>query len=87
MAFFQTSWGVGVPNSAIFNGFQIGLSLARFSRAFGISGGGGGGVNPPLVRHCLVRIASLLAEAGLQAESNLGNVQVRSGKEGQDLEL
>ena len=35
--------GVGVLNSAIFNSFQIRLSLARFWRAFGISGGGGWG--------------------------------------------
>jgi len=38
---FQTSWGVGLLNSIIFNSFQIGLSLARFLRAFGFSGGGG----------------------------------------------
>ena len=43
--FFRTSLGVGVLNSAIFlTVFTIGLSLARFWRAFGISGGG---VEPP----------------------------------------
>jgi hypothetical protein len=46
LPFFRTSWDVGVLNSAIFNSFQIGLSLARFWRAFGISEGGGGGVEP-----------------------------------------
>jgi len=30
----------GVLNSAIFNSFQIGLSLARFWKVFRISGGG-----------------------------------------------
>jgi len=50
---FWTSWGVGVLNSAIFNSFQIGLSLTRFWRAFGISEGW---VNPPpSVCHCLLR--------------------------------
>ena len=40
--FFRTSWCVGVLNSAIFlTVFTIGLSLARFWRAFRISGGGG----------------------------------------------
>ena len=41
LTFFRTSWGAGVLNSAIFTAFTIGLSLARFWRAFGISGGGG----------------------------------------------
>jgi len=39
LPFIRISWGVGVRNSAIFNSFQIGLSLARFWRAFGISSG------------------------------------------------
>ena len=39
--FFRTSWGVGALNSAILTVFTIGLSLARFWRAFGISEGGG----------------------------------------------
>jgi len=38
LRFFRTSWGVGVLNSAVFNSFTIGLSLARFWRAFGIWG-------------------------------------------------
>jgi len=37
--FFIISWGVGVLNSAIFNTFQVGLSLAR-------NVGGGGGFEP-----------------------------------------
>jgi len=41
LPFCRTSWGVGFLNLAIFNSFQIGLSLARFWGAFGISGGGG----------------------------------------------
>jgi len=45
LPFFRKSWGVGVLNSAIFNSFQIGLSLARFWRAFEIPGGRG--LNPP----------------------------------------
>ena len=45
MPFFRTSWCVGFLNSAIFlTVFTIGLSLARFWGAFGISGGG---VEPP----------------------------------------
>ena len=44
LPFFRTTWGVGVLNSAIFDNFQIGLILARFWRAFRISGWG---VNPP----------------------------------------
>ena len=47
LPFFQTSWSVGVLNSAIFNNFQFGLSLVRFWRAFGISGGGGFETPPP----------------------------------------
>jgi len=39
LPFFRTSWGVGALNSAIQTVFTIGLSLARFWRAFGISGG------------------------------------------------
>ena len=46
LRFFRTSWGVGVLNSAIFTSFTIGLSVTRFWRAFGISGGGVG-VQPP----------------------------------------
>ena len=53
--FFQTSWGVGVLNSAIFffNSFTVGLSLARFWRAIGISGGECLNPHPPHppVRH------------------------------------
>ena len=41
LPFFRTSWGVGILNSAIFNSFHIGVSLARFWRAIRISGGGG----------------------------------------------
>ena len=53
LPFFRTSRGVGVLNSAFFlTVFTTGLSLARFWRAFGISGGGGGLEHPPLVRHC-----------------------------------
>jgi len=40
---FRTSWGVDVLNSAIFNIFLFGLVWAGFWRAFGFSGGGGGG--------------------------------------------
>ena len=47
LPFFRTSWGVGVLNSAIFNGFQIGLSLARFWKSFGISEGGFESPKPP----------------------------------------
>ena len=44
LSYFRTSWGVGVLNSAILTVLTIGLSLARFWRAFGILGGG---LNPP----------------------------------------
>jgi len=47
---FQTSWSVGILNSAILTVFTIGLCLARFWRAFGISRGGVW--KPPSVRHC-----------------------------------
>jgi len=40
LPFFRASWGVGVLNSEFFLTVStIGLSLARFWRAFGISGG------------------------------------------------
>jgi len=51
LPFFRTSWGVGVLNSAIFNSLTIGLSLARFWRAFGILGGGGLNPNSPPPRY------------------------------------
>jgi len=38
--FFRTSWDAGVLNSAISTVFTIRLILARFWRAFGISGWG-----------------------------------------------
>ena len=40
LPFSRTSWDVGVLNSVIFLVFAVGLSLTRFWRAFGISGGG-----------------------------------------------
>ena len=40
LPFFRKSWGVGVLNSFL-TIFTIRLSLARFWRAFGISGGRG----------------------------------------------
>jgi len=46
LPFFRTSWGDGVLNSAIFISFTDGLSLARFWRAFEISGGGLNPQNP-----------------------------------------
>jgi len=57
LPFFRTSQGVGVLNlkkNKCLTVFTIGLSLARFWKAFGISGG----LNPqtpPSVRHCLGR--------------------------------
>jgi len=39
LPFFRISWCDGILNSAIFTVFTIGLSLARFWRAFRISGG------------------------------------------------
>ena len=44
LSFFRASWGVGFLNSAVFNSFQIGLSLTRILRALRISGEG---VEPP----------------------------------------
>jgi len=41
LPFFRTSGCVGVLNSALLTVFTIGLNLARFWRAFGISVGGG----------------------------------------------
>ena len=48
LPFFRTSWGVGILNSAIFNSFQIGLSLARFLEGLRNFGGGGWSEPPPL---------------------------------------
>jgi len=39
-SFFWTSWGGGILNSAIFNSFQIGLSLAWFGGPLEFRGGG-----------------------------------------------
>ena len=52
LPFFQTSWGVGILNSAFLTVFTIGLSLARFWRAFRISGGFEHLKPPPSVCHC-----------------------------------
>ena len=53
--FPRTSWCVGVLNSATFlTVFTIGLSFARFWRAFGISGGLNPPNAPPVERHCLL---------------------------------
>jgi len=47
LPFFRTSWGCWRPKFSNFlTVFAIGLSLARFWRAFGISRGGGG-FHPP----------------------------------------
>ena len=52
LPFFRTSWCVGVLNSATFNSFyKSGLSLERFWRAFGISGGGVQHPKPPHPRY------------------------------------
>jgi hypothetical protein len=41
LPFFQTSWGVGVLNSAIFKSFQNRVEFGTvFGGAYGISGGG-----------------------------------------------
>ena len=50
LPFYRTSWGVGVLNSAIFNGFHNRVGFGTISedlRNFG----GGGLLNPPSVRH------------------------------------
>ena len=50
---FQTSWCVGVLNSAIFlTVFTIGLSLARFFEGPSEFWGGGLNTRNPRVRHC-----------------------------------
>jgi len=41
LPFFRASWGVGFQIQQLLTVFTIGLSLARFWKAFGISGGGG----------------------------------------------
>ena len=55
--FFQTSWCVGIINSAIFfNSFHSRVEFGTiFWRTFGIFEGGGGlnTPNPPSVRHCV----------------------------------
>jgi len=56
LPFFRTSSGVGVLNSKFLTFFTIGLILARFWTAYGISGLGGEfePPNPPSpVRHCV----------------------------------
>jgi hypothetical protein len=53
LPFFRTSWGVGVLNSAIFNSFH---SRVKFGTILvGLRNfGGGGGLNPPSVRHWIM---------------------------------
>jgi len=41
LPFSRTSWGVGILIQQFLTVFTIGLNLALFWRAFGISGGGG----------------------------------------------
>ena len=46
LPFFQTSWGVGVLNSAVFNSFH---NRGEFGTILeGLRNFGGGGLNPPL---------------------------------------
>ena len=47
--FFQTSWGVGVLNSAFFNSFNNLVEFGTILEGFGISGGGLNPTTPPLV--------------------------------------
>jgi len=49
LPFFRTSWGVGFLNSAIFNSFHNWVEFGTISE--GLRNFGGGGVEPPSVRH------------------------------------
>jgi len=53
LPFFQTSWGVRVPNSATFNSFHNRVHFGTILE--GLLNFGGGGLNtptPPSVHHC-----------------------------------
>jgi len=54
LPFSQTSWGVGVLNSAVFNSFHNQVEFGTILEGLRNFGRGGGGVeppNPPSVRH------------------------------------
>ena len=46
--FFRTSWGVGIPNSAILNSFHNWVEFGTILEGLRNFGGGGGGCPPPL---------------------------------------
>jgi len=47
LPFFQTSWGVGILNSAIFNSFHNQVEFGMILEGPWNLGGGGGVENPP----------------------------------------
>ena len=51
LPFFQTSWGVGVLNSAIFNSFHNRVEFGTILECLR-NFEGGGALNPTPVRHC-----------------------------------
>jgi len=72
LPFFETSWGVGVLNSATFNSFHSRVDFGTILEVLRNFKGGGGGLNPPTlshppsVRHCLSAV-------GLSVEIRLGS--------------
>jgi len=52
MPFFQTIWGVGVLNSAIFNSFHNRVEFGTILEGLRYLGGGVEPPKPPSVRHC-----------------------------------
>jgi len=67
LPFFQTSRGVGVLNSAIFNSFHNRVEFGTILEGLWNFGGGGGSTPPPLlVRRCSIWI---LVEDNLSARS------------------
>jgi len=47
LPFFRTSWGVGIQNSAIFNGFHSQVEFGTILESLQNFGGGGGFDPPP----------------------------------------
>jgi len=67
LPFFRTSWSVGVLIQQFLTVFTIWLSLARFWRAFGISGGRGLTPPPPGTPLCTRILFHLISVALVSA--------------------
>jgi len=77
LPFFRISWGVGVLNLAVFlTVFTIGSSLARFWKAFGISGWGG--FKPPHPRYATAVVSDCRSEVGCCEYSHESTSSIKS---------